>query len=70
MPRGKSHSRSDVTAVQKKIWVLYSSNRQFCFQQEIHEGVFPSGYACGCSGCMPTMELPKPEFTRLRGEAT
>jgi len=49
--------------VAKKIWILYSSNREFCFLDEIRLGYFGPNYKCGCVGCDAQLVLPEPAFT-------
>lgn len=52
----------------KAQWVVYSTNREHCFKEEIQKGYFGSNHCCGCTSCDKQMQLPMPEFTRLPGE--
>lgn len=52
----------------KARWMVYSSNREHCFNDEIQRGYFGSDHYCGCRSCDPQLEIPTPIFTRLPGE--
>lgn len=53
----------------KPRWIVYSTNREHCFAEEISKGYFGLNHQCGCNVCDRQMELPMPVFTRLPGEA-
>lgn len=69
MPRKKKTYKLDHQVVSKKIWILYSSNRQFCFLQEIRLGYFGPHHRCGCVHCDPELVLPEPPFMRRPSES-
>ena len=62
MPRKKKSYTLAHKVVKKKIWMLYSSNRKFCFLDEIRLGYFGPNYRCGCTKCDPQNVLPEPPF--------
>lgn len=66
MPRRRQSTKVDHTVVSKKIWVVYSTNRQYCFAEEIRGGFFGPNHRCGCIACDPTLVLPEPDFMRRR----
>ncbi len=63
MPARKRFSQLDGKTKVKKSWVLYSTNRTFCFLDEIQLGYFGVNYRCGCKNCDPQLVLPEPPFT-------
>lgn len=65
MPRNKKGY-----AASKKVWILYSSNRQFCFLHEIGRGYWGPHYKCGCIKCDPHLLLPEPAFISRPGETS
>lgn len=69
MPARKKHYKFENPVVEKKLWILYSSNREFCFLEEIRLGYFGPNYRCGCAKCDPQMVLPEPSFTQRLDEA-
>ena len=68
MPARKKHYRLERPVVVKKIWILYSSNREFCFLEEIRLGYFGPNYKCGCMKCDAQLVFPEPPFTPRPGE--
>jgi len=62
MPRKKETYKLAHNVLSKKIWVLYSSNRAFCFLEEIRMGYFGPNHRCGCEKCDPRLILPIPPF--------
>lgn len=70
MPTRKKHYKLEQPVVAKKIWILYSSNRAFCFLQEIRLGYFGPNYRCGCRKCDAQLVLPDPSFTQRLDEAS
>ena len=69
MPARKKHYKIEHLAVAKKIWILYSSNREFCFLEEIGLGYFGPNYRCGCMKCDAQLVLPEPSFTQRLDQA-
>jgi len=63
MPRKKKLAEVAPISGVTKAWVLYSTNRQYCFQGEIDRGFFSRSYRCGCVHCDPDLALPEPPFT-------
>lgn len=63
MPRKRSSSKVAHSVVSKKIWIVYSTNRAYCFSEEIRAGFFGPNHRCGCQACDPVLVLPEPEFT-------
>jgi len=59
MPKRKilKEKEIEVTTV-NKLWIVYSTNRDHCFLDEISRGLFPQTYTCGCNACF--QELPRP----------
>jgi len=68
MPRRKNTSWIAGDVRVGKVWVLYSTNRQFCFVDEISAGYFGKGFRCGCVHCEPQLVLPEPPFMPRHGE--
>jgi len=68
MPARKRLLKIDGTIKVKKLWVLYSTNRKFCFLEEISAGYFGRSYRCGCTACDPQLTLPEPPFMPRPGE--
>jgi len=68
MPRRRSSANVEHTVVSKKIWVVYSANRQYCFAEEIRAGFFGPCHRCGCTACDPLLTLPEPPFMPRQGE--
>lgn len=69
MPRKRLSEKVDHVVVRTKIWVVYSTNRQYCFAEEIRGGFFGPGHRCGCTACEPVLALPEPPFTPRHAEA-
>ncbi len=63
MPRKRQSANVEHTVVIKKIWIVYSTNRQHCFAEEIRGGFFGPNHRCGCTACEPVLVLPMPQFT-------
>lgn len=63
MPRSKKKYTLTHQGGAKKAWILYSSNREFCFLDELRLGYFGPNYRCGCAKCDAQLILPKPSFT-------
>jgi len=68
MPARKRLLTIDHTIKVKKLYVLYSTNREFCFLEEISAGYFGPSYRCGCTACDPQLVLPEPPFMPRQGE--
>ncbi len=68
MPRKKKSYTLAHKVVSRKNWILYSSNRQFCFLNEIQLGYFSPNYSCGCATCDKQLVPPEPSFTPRPGE--
>ncbi len=68
MPARKRSLKIDGTIKVRKVWVLYSTNRQFCFVEEISAGFFGKAYRCGCIRCEPDLVLRDPPFMPRQGE--
>lgn len=66
MPKRKFYKADKVFS--KKIWILYSSNRQYCFLDEIRNGYFGPNHRCGCLKCDHQLVLPDPSFMPRPGE--
>lgn len=49
-------------------WMVYSTNREHCFKEEIASGYFGPNHSCGCKWCDKQLKLPMPIFTQLPGE--
>lgn len=64
MPRSKNTKRQDVRIEEKKVWMAYSTNREYCFHEEIRAGFFGPNTRCGCTSCDPQLVLPTPAFTQ------
>lgn len=62
MPRRAKHVKMKAGSGARKLWILYSFNREFCFKEEIEKGIFAPGHLCGCSDCAPDFQLPLPGF--------
>ena len=62
MPRRILHAKVEQKTIVVKKWFVYSTNREYCFKEEIEQGYFPSSHVCGCNACSPKMELPPPLF--------
>ncbi len=69
MPQRKREYKIPHRAQKGKVWILYSSNREFCFLGELQRGYFGVSYRCGCSKCDPHLVLPDPRFTPPPGPA-
>ncbi len=61
MPRKKKNYK--VMPMMKQCWILYSTNREHCFLDEIRLGYFGPRHHCGCKYCDPQLVAPKPQFT-------
>ncbi len=71
MPRRTNNPRALSPGAKPKVrWVVYSTNREHCFAEEISKGYFGLNHQCGCNSCDKQLELPMPVFTRLPGEGT
>ncbi len=70
MPRNKKSYTLSHPVVSEQIWILYSSNRQFCFLDEIRQGYFGPHHRCGCMKCDRQLVLPEPSFTQRLDEVT
>jgi len=68
MPRRRESSKVKHEVVSKQIWVVYSTNRQYCFAEEIRAGFFGPCHRCGCTACEPVLVLPEPPFMPDRPE--
>ncbi len=68
MPRKRESAKVEHRVLSKKIWILYSTNRQYCFLEEIREGFFGPNYRCGCTACAPVLALAEPRFTQPPGQ--
>lgn len=68
MPKRRSSAKVEHTVVNRKIWVVYSTNRQYCFAEEIRAGFFGPLHMCGCTACEPVLVLPEPPFMKRHGE--
>ncbi len=64
MPIRKRVARIEPRVISQKIWLVYSTNRQHCFLEEIRGGFFGPSHRCGCESCDPLLALPIPEFTQ------
>jgi len=62
MPRKKQSANVTHHTKSRKIWLVYSANRQYCFAEEIRGGFFGPNHRCGCTACDPQLTLPGPEF--------
>jgi len=62
MPRRILHAKVEQKLIVLKKWIVYSTNREHCFKDEIARGYFGSGHICGCHACDPQMVLPLPHF--------
>ncbi len=68
MPTRKRVGRIEPRVISRRIWVVYSTNRQYCFLEEIKGGFFGPNHRCGCEACDPALALPMPRFTQPLGE--
>ncbi len=67
MPRTKKVKQLlTIVPKKQKKWILYSSNREFCFLAEIEAGLFGNSHSCGCRKCDAGLELPQPDFMQHR----
>ncbi len=64
MPTRKKHVKVELPVIARKIWILYSSNREFCFLEEIRMGFYGPNYRCGCKKCDKQFVLPGRSFTQ------
>lgn len=68
MPRRKQSAKVDHVVVAKKIYVVYSTKRTYCFAEEIRAGFFGPCHRCGCVACDPLLVLPEPPFMPRQNE--
>ncbi len=62
MPRKRESVKVEHRILSRAIWVVYSTNRQHCFLEEIRGGFFGPNHRCGCTACDPQLTLPEPGF--------